>query len=163
MLRIVRPVTAALSRSIIDIVSVAAGVDVVSVEIVVVVDGHVAAAVPVTVAPTASPRSAHRDAGSESQQSITRWVRIRIRIRGRSINYCRTVLGNVDHLWIRRLNDNGLFASFHRLGFDRLLCGRFQIPVALRLSPHSLNRIHHVGLLGEKRIAQVRCPRNVLA
>ena len=162
MLRIVRPVTAALSRSIIDIVSVAAGVDVVSVEIVAVVDGYVAAAVPVTVAPTASPRSAHRDAGSESKQSIARWVRIRIRIRGRTVNGGRAVLRNVNDLGVRRLNHDHLFVV-DGLGFDFLLRTRLQVPVALRLSPHPLDRIHHVGLLGEKRVAQVHCPRNVLA
>jgi hypothetical protein len=162
MLRIVRPVTAALSRSIIDVVSVAAGVDVVSVEIVVVVDGHIAATVPIAVPPATSPRRAHGNTGSESQQPITRWVRIRIRIRGRTVNYGRAVLGNVNDFRICRFNLNHLLIVYG-LGFDRLLCGRFQIPVALRLSSHPLYRIHHVGLLSEEGITQVHCPRNVLA
>src|SRR4029077_20215510 len=91
---IVRPFSATLAGSI-PLISIAV-VDVVSVEIVVVVDGHVSAAIPITIPPITAPCSANGDAGAESEKAITRRVGIWIRISGRTINHTWTVLRNIN-------------------------------------------------------------------
>jgi hypothetical protein len=47
------------------------------------------------------------------------------------------------------------------LGFYLLLLGRFQIAGVLCLLAHALHGIHHIALLRQKRVAQVRGPLNV--
>jgi hypothetical protein len=118
----VLPITATtLTRSIaltsIDIVNV------VAVEIVVVVDRYVTAAVPIAIAPATSPSCANSNASSEREQSIARRIHVRIRIRRRTVNHTRAVLGYVNNLRIRWFDHNHLFV-IDGLGFDRLLRAR---------------------------------------
>jgi hypothetical protein len=85
------------------------GVDVIFVKVVVVVDGHVTAAVPIAITPGAPPCRAKRQSGSKSERSITRRISVGIRISGLpAVNDRRTVLRNINHLGIRRFNHNHL-------------------------------------------------------
>jgi hypothetical protein len=61
-------------------------VDVVFVEIVVVVDGHVSIAIPIAISPITTPSRTDRNAGAERQQAVTRRRSVRIRIGGRPID-----------------------------------------------------------------------------
>jgi hypothetical protein len=160
MRRIVIPLTAtALPGPITGLIPISV-VDVVSVEIVVVVYRHVAAAVPIAVAPRAAPRGAQRNSSAEREHSVTRRIGIGIRISRCAVNNGWTVLRNVDDFRVRRFDHNYLFAV-DRLSFDFLLGGRFQISVALRFRAHPLDRIHHIGLLREEGITQIHRPRDV--
>jgi hypothetical protein len=98
-------------------------VDVVPVEIVIVVDGDVAAT-PVAVAPVRTPGGAQGDASSEREQSITRRVDVGIWIDRRAVNHSGAVLRNVNNLRICWLNNDYLFSPFHGLCLDFLLGGR---------------------------------------
>jgi hypothetical protein len=156
MLWIVRPFSAAGLVPI-------TGVDVIFVEVVIVVDVYVTAAVPIAVAPSSSPCRAKRQSGSKSERSITRRIGVWIRISGLpAVNDRRTILRNVNDLWVRRFNDNH-FLVVDCLRFDFLLRTCLQIPCALRFRAHALDRIHHIRLLREKRVTQVRSPGHVLA
>ena len=59
------------------------------------------------------------------------------------------------------LDDNDLL-GFDYLGFYFLLLGRFQVSSVLGLFPHSLNGVHHIALLGQKSIAEIGSPLNVI-
>jgi len=52
--------------------------------------------------------------------------------------------------------------GFDGFRLDLLLLGRVQIAGVFGFFPHTLNSIHHVGLLGQKRIAQIGSPLNVI-
>src|SRR5262249_54842075 len=111
---------ASLGGPVVNLISIAR-IDVVSVEIVVVVDRDVSAAVPIAITPTTSPRRPHRDASPESKRSITHRSGVRVRIsRCRSVNNGRTVLGNINRLRIGWLNLDHLVTAFDRLGLDFL-------------------------------------------
>lgn len=161
MLRIVIPIPAALARSVaLTPVNI---VDVVAVEIVVVVNRYITAAVPIAVTPRASPRRAHRNTGSEGKRSVTWRVRVRIRInRRRTVNDGWTVLGNVNSLRIRWLNHDHFFV-LNRLRFDFLLCACLKVAGSFRLLAHSLNGIHYVRLLSEKSISEIHHPGCMIA
>jgi len=59
--------------------------------------------------------------------------------------------------------DNDDFLLLDYLGFHLLLLVGLQGALVLRLLAHPLDRTHHVGLLGQKRIAQLGGPLNVVA
>ena len=160
MLRIVIPFSAA---ALVDLISIAACIDVVLVEIVFVVDVHVTAAVPVAVAPAAAPRGAHCNAHSKSHHSVTRRISVRIRVDGRgAVNDGRAILRNVNNLRIRRLNHDYFFV-LNCLRFDCLLRACLKIASSFRLGAHSLNGVHHVRLLSEKSISEIHHPGRVIA
>jgi hypothetical protein len=54
-----------------------------------------------------------------------------------------------------------LLASFDRLGLHCLLRAGFQRSFIFSLPTHSLDRIHHVRLLRQKCISQVRRPLDI--
>jgi hypothetical protein len=56
------------------------------------------------------------------------------------------------------LNYDHLLAALNGLRFHFLLRTGFQSAFALSLRAHALNCVHDVGLLGEKRVSQVRRP-----
>jgi hypothetical protein len=157
MLWVVLPVIPALAIDVVDVVLV---------EIVCVVDGYVAAVVPIAIAPASAPNGCTNGHSSAPRQGAAchipwignRWIRV-----GRllSVNDCRIVRRNVNRVRSWRLNHNGLAASFHRLSFHFLLCAGFQISRALRLCPHALDRCHHIGLLGKKSVPQIGGPLDV--
>jgi hypothetical protein len=144
------------------LVSIATSIDIISVEIVVVIDVHVSAAMPVAVTPAPSPSRADGNPGPKSKHSVTRRIGIRIWISGCAVNNTGAVLRNINYFRVRWLNDDDLFVV-DRLSFDFLLLARFQISVALGLGSHALNRVHHIGLLREEGVAQIHCPRDMLA
>ena len=74
-----------------------------------------------------------------------------------SVDRPRVVGRDVDHLRIRRLNDDG-----GALGLHGLLVGGFQIAGGLRFLAHDLNGVHYVLLLVVIRITQRRGPGKVL-
>ena len=156
------PVSAAALTGSIALASVDI-VNIVAIEIVVVVDRYVTAAVPIAIAPATSPSCAHCNAHSESERSVTRRINVWVRIRRRAIDHGWIVLWNVNNLRIGWLDNDYLFSSFNGLRFDCLLRGRLQISGAFRLSAHALNRVHHISLLRQKRVAQVHRPGDVLA
>jgi hypothetical protein len=52
-----------------------------------------------------------------------------------------------------------LLAAVHRLGFDFLLRARFS--GSLSLGPHALDCAHHVSLLRQESVPEIRRPLNV--
>ncbi len=80
---------------------------------------------------------------------------------GRSTPYrVRIVVRYIHPLRIRRLNFNRPLLPL-RFQVDRELRRAHQLPTSPRLRPQILDRIHHVRLLGEKRIPHVRGPSNI--
>ena len=80
---------------------------------------------------------------------------------GRTPDPHRIVHRHVDDLGVGRLDVNvGLAAGGGRRHV--LLCGGLQLPRLLRFLAHALNRVHHALLLGQKRIAQVGGPDDVV-
>ena len=156
MLRIMLPFSALLAT--IDIV------DVVSIEIVVVVNVDVAVA-PIAIAPIVCPRCSQYESCAKCQPHPRHvaWIIIgRIRINPRwTINDRRIIRRNIDVLRVGRLNYDSLLPSLHRFSFDSLLLSCLQRSCALRLGPHALHRVHHVLLLRQKRISQIRCPGDI--
>ncbi len=179
MLRIVLPIASAARRLLARPVAIAyvltiAVADVLPVgipdEVIVVVDVDVVitAAPTATTAPTSTaPEGSHSHADPERDRhprGVVAGRRIRdgrIGIHWSAVNHGRVVAGDVDHLWTGLLDDDNLLA-FDCLDFDLLLFGRFQVAVALGLLAHTLHRSHHVILLREEGVSQVRCPLDVL-
>jgi len=56
---------------------------------------------------------------------------------------------------------NDLF-RLHDFCFHFLLLGGFQVAGILRFLAHALNSIHHVALLGQKCIAEIRGPLDII-
>jgi hypothetical protein len=65
-------------------------------------------------------------------------------------------------LRIRLLDDNRALV-FDDLGLYFLLFTRLQIASTLSLLTHALNCIHHIGLLRQKCVAEIRCPLNIVS
>jgi hypothetical protein len=141
-------------------------VNVVAVKIVVVVDIDVAA-MPIAIAPVTTPVSGtpgNRRAEREPHSRIIARIIVGI-IR---ISRCRRA---VDHGWIvgwhvhrlaaGRLNVYDLFPTVLGFCLHHLLLTGFQGPFALRFPSHPLHRIHHVRLLGEKRIPEISRPLDI--
>jgi hypothetical protein len=57
-------------------------------------------------------------------------------------------------------HDNSLVLD--HLGFHLLLFGRFQVAFILSLLAHALHGIHHIALLRQERVAQIRGPLNIV-
>jgi hypothetical protein len=165
MLRIVLPVTVAVGRPIRNVLSVG-----VVHKGVIVIDGHVIVTAPATVvAPAATPGRSHCDPDAKrnrhTRSVIPRWRRWRIndrriRIHRRAVHHRRVVARNVNYLWTGLLNHDDLLA-LHNLGFHFLLLTCFQVSRILGLLAHPLYCIHHIALLSQKSVAQVRRPLDV--
>jgi len=106
---------------------------VVPVKIVVVVDVDVAT-VPIAIAPVATPSaprgSTQRNSRSPHQSRPWHIARIGIGIirilgRGRTVNDCRVVRWDVDHVRVRLLDLDHLFAAGNCLGLYHLLLAGF--------------------------------------
>jgi hypothetical protein len=61
-----------------------------------------------------------------------------------------------------RLFDYDHLLALNSLDLDVLLLVVRQRPSALRLRAHALNRVHHIALLSEERVAQISGPLNVI-
>jgi hypothetical protein len=61
-----------------------------------------------------------------------------------------------------RLFHNNDALVFDNLGLHLLLFIRFQVALLLGLLAHPLHRIHHIALLGQKRIAQISGPLDIV-
>ena len=59
------------------------------------------------------------------------------------------------------MNYNRLLAAVDRLRFNFLLSAGLQRACALSLGPHALDRRHHISLLRQESIAEIRRPLNV--
>src|SRR5437660_12729591 len=128
MLRIVLPFSALLTT--IDIV------DVVSIEIVVVVNGDVAVA-PIAIAPIVCPRCSQYESSAKCQPRSRHvaWIIIgRIRITPRwTVNDRWIIRRNIDELRVGRLNYDSLLPSLYRLSFHFLLLGCLYAPLLCAL------------------------------
>jgi hypothetical protein len=62
-----------------------------------------------------------------------------------------------------RLFDDDRALVFDDLCLYFLLLSRLQIAGSLSLFAHTLNSIHHIGLLCQKRIAEIRCPLDIVS
>jgi hypothetical protein len=139
----------------------------VSIEVVEVVDIDAVVTPPTAPAPTAAPKGAHHHPGSEGDRR-TGSVVTPSRIVERGIRICRwTVDGrrrigwDVDNLRIRRFDDDNALLFDHFRFYD-LLRSSLERSFFLGFSAHALNRIHHVGLLRQKGVAQIGGPLNIL-
>jgi hypothetical protein len=63
-------------------------------------------------------------------------------------------------LWISWLNNDHVLSAF-LARFHHLLRAGLQRSFALRFVSHPLHRIHHIRLLGDKGVPQVRRPLNI--
>src|SRR5688572_5490447 len=137
----------------------------VAVEVVVVVDGDVVvAAPPASPAPAAAsaPDRADGNADAETKRQTAGWVIDgRIGIDGRAVRPDRIVFRNVNNLRVGLLDHDDLLA-LDDLCLHRLLRGRRQRPFLLRFVAHSLDGVHHVVLLSEKGVAEVRGPLDIV-
>ena len=133
----------------------------------VVIDNDVAATptgLPSPSAPT-TPATAkiesHVDASAETEVHPCTERRVKPTciwiVERRTPNTHWIVVGHVHHLWIGRLDLDGTVVGAHGL-----LARRGQFPGLLRLLPHSLNSLHQVALLIQKRVAEVSRPGDVL-
>jgi hypothetical protein len=113
--------------------------------------------------PAASKIEAEIDAGQEREShantGIKQW-RI-IAKKGWAPNPLGIVYGNINHAGLGRRNVDRRLTVI-RLRCHPLLGRRLQFPVGLRLGAQALHGTHHVRLLGQERVAQVRGPADVL-
>ena len=126
MLRIVLPITLSLAADI-------AVEVVVAIEIIIVVDVDISA-VPIAIAPVATPRapSGRTQRNSRAPHQSCPWhvARIsigviRIRWGGSSIHHSRVVRGNIDNIGVRLLNFDHLLAAGDCLRLDYRLGAGF--------------------------------------
>jgi hypothetical protein len=146
--------------------SQAAG-DVVAIEAVEVVDIDIATAPAATPAPTAAPPRSHQHSRAERDCGACRGVAWRI-VEGRiwifrRTVYCRRLIcRHVDNFRIGRLNHNHVLV-FNYSRFHCLLLSGVQCALVLRLPTHALNGIHHLALLRQEGVAELRSPLNVVS
>jgi hypothetical protein len=158
--------TAAVATDIVH--AVAAANVCIAIEVVVHVDVDITAAPTATPTPTATPRSSHGHTNAERNRArcddcTSRWwiVNWRVRIGRRSVYNRRVVGRNVNNLRICLLNDNH-FLALNDLRLNFLLLVRCKCPGILRLVAHTLNRVHYIFLLGQKCIAEIGGPLNIV-
>ena len=84
-------------------------------------------------------------------------IRRIIGIRPIAIDDARVIIGNIDRIGIRWLDGDDLLVLHFRYS-DGLLFGRLQLVVGLSLGAQALDRVHHIGLLGNNRIAELLRP-----
>ncbi len=113
--------------------------------------------------PAAAKIEAEIDAGQERESHVNprikQW-RI-IAKKRRAPNPLGVVYGNINHAGLGRRNvDRRL--TVVGLSCHLLLGRRLQLSVGLRLGAQALHGAHHVRLLGQERVTQVRGPADVL-
>ncbi len=124
---------------------------------------------PSPAAPAAPAReiAAHVDTRSKPEtEPKSKTVRVpQIRVsspHGGTPHVSRIVDRNVDDLRIGRLYLDGALVVL-RVGGDHLLRRGRQPAVRLGPGSHSLHRAHHIGLLGQEGVPQVRGPADIVA
>ena len=80
------------------------------------------------------------------------------RIGPSAVHHAGIVIGHVDRVRIGLLDRDPLLAALSLGLRDRLLLGRRQLVVGLGLRAQPLDRVHHVRLLGQNRIAEFERP-----
>ena len=144
-------------------------VDIRAVEIVVAVhvDVHVRA-MPIAAAPERRP---HRDPHTKRDGRAGDHVAGRVVVVGRvhgvgpdAVDHRGVVGGHVDHLGARGLDDDGLRLAARGLvlHLDGLLVVALEVARRLGLLAQHLHGVHHVLLLGEERVAEIRRPGQLL-
>ena len=138
---------------------------------VVVIDVEVAVTPVEAAAPVIAPAS-DRPAGAECQPCgnhagtdvgwIAEIIRRIFRIGPVTINCRRIVVGNVDRIGLRLLDDDHLLVLL-LLNADLLLLVGDELVARLRLCAQPLYRIHHVGLLRQHGIAEILGPVDLVA
>jgi hypothetical protein len=133
--------------------------------VVVYVDGVVTTP-SASITPASTPEGPHGDANAERDRQtsgiVSRVVDRRIGVvRGRTPNVNGVVRWHVNDLRIGLLNHNDTFL-LNDLRLDLYLLVGLQLPGRLRLRAHTLNSIHHIRLLREECVAQLRRPFDVL-
>jgi hypothetical protein len=98
------------------------------------------------------------ESGTDVARVVVREIVGRILgVRPFAVDDGRIVVGHVYRVGICRLDGDDLPVLF-LTNRDLLLRGRCQLVVRLSLRAQPLDRIHHVGLLRKKRIAEFLCP-----
>ncbi len=140
----------------------------VAVKIVVVVYVDVVVAAPAAApAPATAPERPHHHANAErnrySRGIVSRWGIVDgwVGINWRTVDHDRIIRRDIHDLRIRLFHDDYAFV-LDNPGFDLLLLGGFQIAGVLCLLAHTLDGIHHIGLLRQECIAQIRRPLNIV-
>jgi hypothetical protein len=140
----------------------------VAIEVIVDVDVDIATTPAAAPAPPATPHCAHRDTNAERYRhprrivSRRRVVNRRIGVHRWPIHDRRIVRRHVHHLGIRLFDDDRALA-FNDLCLYFLLLTRLQIAGFLSLLAHTLNCFHYIGLLRQKRIAEIRRPLDIVS
>jgi hypothetical protein len=122
-----------------------------------------AAPPPATPADPAREKPANKNAGTVAEaKAEARWVpQIRICApHWRPPDVRRIVDRNIDHLRIGRLDFDRTLAALNVSRDHLLRCG-CELSIRHRLRPHSLDGIHHIGLLCQKRVPQVGSPADI--
>ena len=136
----------------------------VDVGVAVDVDVRVVAAAVAIAAPRRADGGAPDHAGGERGTGrirvVVRRIRRRVVDRRRALHDHgrRVVLRHVDHLRIRRLDDDDFLLDLHHLLVVGLEAAR-----GLRLAAKDLHRVDHRGLVGHHRFAQRRRPVEIVA
>jgi len=123
-------------------------------------------AAPTPATPTEPAREKAADeksrskAKSKSKSRRIPQIRVRAPCRG-AVDIFGLVDWNVDYLRIGRLDLDRILAA---LGIHShyLLRRRLQPAVGLSSGTHCLHRIHHVGLLGQKRVSEIGSPSDIV-
>ena len=105
-----------------------------------------------------APGETHGESGADEIAGPRRPIDRRVRRPPpRPVDHRRIVVGDVDDFWPRRLDHDGLPLLVHA---D--LVGRLEITGVVRLMAQILDCVRHLGLLGEKRIAEPFRPVQLL-
>ena len=140
--------------------------DGVAIEVVEVVDINIPTSPAATPAPTAAPPRSHQNSRTERDCGACRVVagRIgdgRIWIRSFTVYSRRLIRRHVHNFRIGRLDHNHALVFYHSC-INRLLLSSLQSALVLRLPAHALNGIHHLALLRQEGVAEIRSPLNVV-
>jgi hypothetical protein len=138
--------------------------DVIPIEVVVVIDVDVAAAIPIAITPPVIGDACAENQTRperETHSGIVTGISVGVVwIGGRAVDYRGVVRRDVNHAGIGLLNYDHLFVP-GGLRCHLLFLGRFQISFRLGFPAHPLDRIHHIRLLRQKGVSQLGCPLNV--
>jgi hypothetical protein len=136
------------------------------IEAVVMVDVDATTAPAAPPAPTAAPKRPHQHSGAEGDRrprgvAPRRIVDRRIWIDRGTVGERRVIRRHVQNFRIRRLDHHHALV-FDYFCFYRLLWGALQGAFILGLHAHALNGAHHIALLGQKGVAQIGGPLDVV-
>jgi hypothetical protein len=141
----------------------------IAIEIVVVIDVDVIVAAPAAApTPAAAPERPHHHANAKRNRYSCgivsrRWIiNRRVGIDRRAVHDDGIIRRDINDLWIS-LFDHDHTLALDDFGFHLLLLGRFQIAGVLGFLAHALHGIHHITLLCQERVAQIRGPLNIVS